>query len=152
MPKYVWKFIAKQKKYVLIFVVVSLILAILITGRAYVWSAFFDMMVQALEDHKANDFLHMIYLLGGTEFVLFFYRMFASFLQIKFRGYMNLQARLYGVDHVVEIDYHNLSKIGSGKLLQIIHSGMAGYSFLIYDGLFKSIELFVGIVALMWIL
>lgn len=46
---------------------------------------------------------------------------------------MNLHVRLFGVDRVMDQDYQQIAKLGSGKLLQIIHSGMESYSYLIYE-------------------
>jgi 6-phosphogluconate dehydrogenase (decarboxylating) len=51
----------------------------------------------------------------------------------RMRGFMNLHVRLFGVDRVIEQDYQHIAKFGSGKLLQIVHSGMESYSYLIYE-------------------
>ena len=61
---------------------------------------------------------------------------------------MNIFVRIFGLDHIVEMNYTNLAKLGSGKLLQIVHSGMEGYSYLIYEGLERTINLSVACLAI----
>ena len=46
------------------------------------------------------------------------------------------------------MNYQNSAKLGSGKLFQIIHSGMESYSYLIYDGLQTVIEVGISLIAI----
>lgn len=46
------------------------------------------------------------------------------------------------------MNYQNSAKLGSGKLFQIIHSGMESYSYLIYDGLQTIIEVGISLIAI----
>ncbi len=46
------------------------------------------------------------------------------------------------------MNYQNSAKLGSGKLMQIIHSGMESYSYLIYDGLQTMIEVGISLIAI----
>jgi hypothetical protein len=65
---------------------------------------------------------------------------------------MNLTIRLFGVDKVVDMNYQNAAKLGSGKLMQIIHSGMESYSYLIYDGMTTLIEVGVSLAIVIYLL
>lgn len=65
---------------------------------------------------------------------------------------MNVFVRLFGVDRVLDIDYTTLARLWSGKLLQIVHSGMESYSFVIYEGIGRGMELVVSLIALILVL
>jgi len=134
MPKHIRYFLTQQRKYVIPFFIVVLVSAGIVTFRSYIYGNLFNSLTNTLQNNEWQTFLISLYRLSGTEIALFVRRIFYDMIYTTYRGYMNLFVRIHGVDRIIEMDYTNLAKIGSGRLLQIVHSGMESYSFLIYDG------------------
>lgn len=152
MPRYLWEFIKGQKRHVIAFLCIGLLVASLLTRRSFQYGMTIDSLQSALQERRREIFVTSLWILVGIEAILWIVRVIYETLSVKFRGYMNIHARLFGVDHAIEMNYQNLAKLGSGKLLQIVHSGMESYSFLIYRGGTILMEVLVSTVALLVVL
>lgn len=149
MWRYFRHFITLQKKYVISFIIGSIIISALILRRGFQYGDMFQSLIDGIKNQDQSIFLNALFRLIWIELLLFFSRIVViDVIKVKCRWYMNLAIRLFWVDKVVEMNYQNSAKLGSGKLFQIIHSGMESYSYLIYDGLQTVIEVGISLIAI----
>lgn len=109
--KYFRTFFRGQQKYILTFVSVSFFVGCIIVRRSFQFGWTLDTLQQSLQASKRHLFLYSFYFLIGTELLLFIVRMVSEFLKVKYRGYMNIHARVFGVDHAIQMDYQNIVKL-----------------------------------------
>ncbi len=133
MPKFIWTFLKLQKKRLTVYYMIVAFTAVIAIIRTFWFGKIIWNMQEALKMHDWNIFINWLIILVLIELLLFVIRVIQEFIQVKYRGYMNLLVRIFGVDHSVEMNYQNIAKLWSGKLLQIIHSGMESYSYLFYN-------------------
>jgi len=152
MPRFLWQFYKDQKKYVLTFGMVATVTAIIITLRSYWYSYFIDEITRILQSKDLNLFFVLLGVLVLTEFVLFVLRVFQWNISVQYRWYMNINARVRWVRNAICMNYQKIAKLWSGKLLQIIHSGMESYSYIFYEWLFRIIEVLVSLISIVFVL
>ena len=135
MPKFLWYFIKKQWKYVLGFVVVAFLFSGVMVISSYFLSKTLGILPYTLKEGQWDKFLYYIKFFIILEILTIILSIIHTITYTKFRWYMNIFIRLFGVDRMIELDYSNLAKLGSWKLLQIVKNWVDAYSYLIYDGI-----------------
>ena len=128
MPLHLMSFLRAQRKRISLFVSMTSITAFLAISRWWVYGLLIQSLLDAQQSWDRQIFYTTMWYIVGIELVLFVIRLPYDFLYSRCRGYMNIHARVFGVDKVVTQKYSELAKIWSGKLLQIVHNGMDGRS------------------------
>lgn len=149
MPVHLSSFFLAQRKWIVLFAVFTTIVSALALFRGYIYGSLVNTLVSAVADQTTQAFLLAMVVIIGTELVLFALRIPYDFIYSRCRGYMNIHARVFGVDRIITQQYQALAKMGSGKLLQIVHNGMEWYSFLIYDGIRNGLDIILSLTVLM---
>jgi len=149
MPLHLRSFLLAQRKRLIIFVIYAIIITALALGRGRAYGDLIQSLIEAKNSSRSQIFLFAMLAIVGIELLLFALRIPYDFLYSRCRGYMNIHARVFGVDRIISQHYSKLAQMGSGKLLQIVHNGMEGYSYLIYDGLRVGIDMLISLVVLM---
>jgi ABC-type multidrug transport system fused ATPase/permease subunit len=124
MPVHLSSFFLAQRKWIVLFAVFTTIVSALALFRGYIYGSLVNTLVSAVADQTTQAFLLAMVVIIGTELVLFALRIPYDFIYSRCRGYMNIHARVFGVDRIITQQYQALAKMGSGKLLQIVHNGM----------------------------
>lgn len=152
MPVFLREFVYQHRLRLLWYGFLSSIIAIMLAWRSYLYANFFDSTIALLDVNNTRGLLSALWVIILLELTLYCTRLYAVALHTKLRWYMNILVRVFGLNRLIDQDYTRLASVWSGKLLQIVHSGMESYSYLIYDWLRKFIELWVSFLVLILLL
>ncbi len=143
MPKFLKIFFKWQKKYMIIFLLIATFTSVLVVWRSFQFWWTLNSLQKSIKQWNFDVFVYSRWFLVWTELLLFFIRVVREFIKVKYRWYMNIHARVFWVEHAIEMNYQNIARLWSWKLLQIIHSWMESYSFVFYELIPQIIETFI---------